>query len=92
MESARSGGVIEEQSSDEDLSPEALVRQNYELRHRLEEEAASYRRRLDTYRQAQQHQTALVSRLQTKASIANCFLPKKEQADILVISLLMINR
>ncbi|XP_032664691.1 rootletin isoform X3 [Odontomachus brunneus] len=66
MDSARSGGVIEEQSSDEDLSPDALVRQNYELRHRLEEEAASYKRRLDTYRQAQQHQAALVSRLQAK--------------------------
>ncbi|XP_014470851.1 PREDICTED: centromere-associated protein E [Dinoponera quadriceps] len=66
MDSARSGGVIEEQGSDEDLSPDALVRQNYELRHRLEEEAASYKRRLDTYRQAQQHQAALVSRLQAK--------------------------
>lgn len=52
--------------SEEDLSPDALVRQNYELRHRLEEEAANYKRRLDTYRQAQQHQAALVSRLQAK--------------------------
>ncbi|XP_020278588.1 rootletin isoform X2 [Pseudomyrmex gracilis] len=66
MDSARSGGAREEQGSDEDLSPDALVRQNYELRHRLEEEAASYKRRLDTYRQAQQHQAALVSRLQAK--------------------------
>ncbi|GAB1869589.1 Rootletin [Camponotus japonicus] len=66
MDSARSGGAIEEQGSDEDLSPDALVRQNYELRHRLEQEAASYKRRLDTYRQAQQHQAALVSRLQAK--------------------------
>jgi len=69
MDSARSGGAIEEQGSDEDLSRDALVRQNYELRHRLEEETASYKRRLDTYRQAQQHQAALVSRLQAKASI-----------------------
>ncbi|XP_071554708.1 uncharacterized protein Root isoform X2 [Temnothorax nylanderi] len=66
MDSARSGGAIEEQNSDEDLSSDALVRQNYELRHRLEEETASYKRRLDTYRQAQQHQAALVSRLQAK--------------------------
>ncbi|KAL6443577.1 hypothetical protein ACFW04_001609 [Cataglyphis niger] len=66
MDSVRSGGAIEEQGSDEDLSPDALVRQNYELRHRLEQEAASYKRRLDTYRQAQQHQAALVSRLQAK--------------------------
>jgi len=71
MDSARSGGAIEEQNSDEDLSPDALVRQNYELRHRLEEETASYKRRLDTYRQAQQHQAALVSRLQAKASIVD---------------------
>lgn len=54
---------------EETLSPEALVRQNYELRHRLEEEAASYKRRLDTYRQAQQHQAALVSRLQAKVNL-----------------------
>jgi rootletin len=36
------------------------------LRRRLEDEAASYKRRLETYRQAQQHQAALVSRLQAK--------------------------
>ncbi|KAL0100440.1 hypothetical protein PUN28_019642 [Cardiocondyla obscurior] len=66
MDSARSGGAKEDQNSDEDLSPDALIRQNYELRHRLEEETASYKRRLDTYRQAQQHQAALVSRLQAK--------------------------
>lgn len=43
-----------------------LMRQNQELRDRLQEEASLYRRRLDTYRQAQQNQAALVSRLQTK--------------------------
>lgn len=58
--------------SDEDLSPDILVRQNYELRHRLEEEAANYKRRLDTYRQAQQHQAALVSRLQAKVGFLIC--------------------
>lgn len=57
--------------SEEDLSPDALVRQNYELRHRLEEEAANYKRRLNTYRQAQQHQATLVSRLQAKVDIVN---------------------
>ncbi|XP_024946085.1 rootletin isoform X3 [Cephus cinctus] len=69
MESGQSGtmgSASADRGSDEDLSPDALVRQNYELRHRLEEEAASYKRRLDTYRQAQQHQAALVSRLQAK--------------------------
>lgn len=59
-------GGTEDRVSDEDLSPDVLVRQNYELRHRLEEETANYKRRLDTYRQAQQHQAALVSRLQAK--------------------------
>lgn len=47
-------------------SNDALMRQNQELRDRLQEEASLYRRRLDTYRQAQQNQAALVSRLQTK--------------------------
>lgn len=51
-------------SSEEDK--ESLLRQNYALRHRLEEEQSTYKRRLDTYRQAQQNQAALVSRLQAK--------------------------
>ncbi|CAD6231744.1 GSCOCG00001565001-RA-CDS [Cotesia congregata] len=55
-----------DRGSDEELHPDTLIRQNFELRHRLEEEAASYKRRLNTYRQAQQHQAALVSRLQAK--------------------------
>lgn len=70
MESA--GSIISgtgDRLSEEDLSPDALVRQNYELRHRLEEETANYKRRLDTYRQAQQHQAALVSRLQAKVCL-----------------------
>ncbi|KAG7207976.1 hypothetical protein KM043_009556 [Ampulex compressa] len=67
MDSTRSGiSSVGDHASDEDLSPDALVRQNFELRHRLEEEAANYKRRLDTYRQAQQHQATLVSRLQAK--------------------------
>lgn len=44
----------------------ALIRQNQELRDRLQEEASLYRRRLDTYKQAQQNQAALVGRLQSK--------------------------
>lgn len=52
--------------SSEDVAPDALLRQNQELQRRLEDEAASYKRRLETYRQAQQHQAALVSRLQAK--------------------------
>ncbi|XP_059612125.1 rootletin isoform X1 [Phlebotomus argentipes] len=44
----------------------ALLRQNQELRQRLQEEASNYRRRLDTYKQAQQNQANLVGRLQSK--------------------------
>lgn len=44
----------------------ALLRQNQELRQRLQEESSNYRRRLDTYKQAQSNQSALVGRLQTK--------------------------
>lgn len=43
-----------------------LLRQNQDLRQRLQEESSSYRRRLDTYKQAQQNQAALVGRLQSK--------------------------
>ncbi|XP_034661483.1 rootletin [Drosophila subobscura] len=44
----------------------ALLRQNQELRQRLADESHSYRRRLDTYKQAQHNQANLVSRLQSK--------------------------
>lgn len=44
----------------------SLIQQNQELRSRLEEEGNLYRRRLDTYKQAQQNQAALVGRLQSK--------------------------
>ncbi|KAG5673476.1 hypothetical protein PVAND_003521 [Polypedilum vanderplanki] len=44
----------------------ALLRQNQELRQRLQDESSNYRRRLDTYKQAQSNQSALVSRLQAK--------------------------
>lgn len=43
-----------------------MVRENQELRDRMSEDAALYRRRIDTYRQAQQNQAALVARLQSK--------------------------
>lgn len=43
-----------------------LLRENLDLKRRIEDEEASYRRKLDTYRLAQQHQATLVSRLQTK--------------------------
>lgn len=43
-----------------------IRRENQELRERLQENEALYRRRLDTYKQAQQNQAALVARLQSK--------------------------
>ena len=43
-----------------------LLRQNQELRQRLQDEACNYRRRIDTYKQAQTNQAALVGRLQSK--------------------------
>ncbi|KAJ9593584.1 hypothetical protein L9F63_014853, partial [Diploptera punctata] len=52
--------------STEEMDPDALLRQNQDLRRRLQDEAESYRRRLDTYKQSHQNQTALVSRLQAK--------------------------
>ena len=51
---------------EENYSPQFLAKENEQLRHRLEEEASNYRRRMETYRQAQQHQATLVSRLQAK--------------------------
>lgn len=83
MESGRLGGDGGA-SSDED----SLNRQNLDLRQRLQEEAALYRRRLDTYRQAQQNQAALVSRLQAKVILKiNCSI--KVQIKIKVSNILL---
>jgi Ciliary rootlet component, centrosome cohesion len=43
-----------------------LLKQNNDLRQRLQDESSNYRRRLDTYKQAQHNQAALISRLQSK--------------------------
>lgn len=53
-------------SSPTSAETSTLLRQNQELRQRLQDEAGSYRRRIDAYKQAQQNQAALVSRLQAK--------------------------
>ncbi|XP_062565905.1 rootletin isoform X1 [Armigeres subalbatus] len=53
-------------SSPSPTETSALMRQNNELRQRLQEEANTYKRRLETYKQAQNNQAALVSRLQAK--------------------------
>lgn len=65
------GGITSETSSVIDRSemdPSQLLKENLDLRRRIEDEEANYRRKLDTYRLAQQHQATLVSRLQTKVS------------------------
>lgn len=46
--------------------PNTLRQENQKLRVRLQEDADLYRKRLDTYKQAQQNQAALVARLQSK--------------------------
>lgn len=60
------GGATVRMSSPTPNESNALLRQNQELRQRLQDESSSYRRRLDTYKQAQSNQSALVSRLQAK--------------------------
>ncbi|KAG8232603.1 hypothetical protein J437_LFUL010724, partial [Ladona fulva] len=62
------GSGAETTGMDEDNVAEnlRLKRQNQELRRTLEDEAASYKRRLESFRHAQQQQTALVGRLQAK--------------------------
>ncbi|XP_046406098.1 rootletin [Ischnura elegans] len=58
----------ESSAMDDEVTAETirLRRQNQELRRTLEDETAIYKRRLDSYRQAQQQQAALVGRLQAK--------------------------
>lgn len=49
-------------------SPESVsvAQQNVELRRRLDEEQAAYRRKLTAYQEGQQRQAQLVQRLQAK--------------------------
>ncbi|GAB0088294.1 rootletin [Sergentomyia squamirostris] len=65
-DNAPGGGRSVRMASPAPLETAALLRQNQELRQRLQEEASNYRRRLDTYKQAQQNQANLVGRLQSK--------------------------
>jgi len=66
LEPTGGGGSGNRMSSPVQSESNALLRQNQELRQRLQEESSSYRRRLDTYKTAQSNQSALVSRLQAK--------------------------
>lgn len=49
-----------------DPNTNTLRSENQKLRARLQEDAELYQKRLDTYKQAQQNQAALVARLQSK--------------------------
>lgn len=66
LEPSSSAGGTGRMSSPSPTDTSTLMRQNNELRQRLQEEASTYRRRLETYKQAQNNQAALVSRLQAK--------------------------
>lgn len=60
------GSVATRMASPTPNDSNLLLRQNQDLRQRLQDEASNYRKRLDTYKQAQQNQAALVGRLQNK--------------------------
>lgn len=66
LEPGKSVGASVRMASPVPNESSTLLRQNHELRQRLQDEGSNYRRRLDTYKQAQSNQSALVSRLQAK--------------------------
>ena len=60
------GSATARMSSPPPCESNVLLKQNQDLRQRLQDESSNYRKRLDTYKQAQQNQAALVGRLQNK--------------------------
>lgn len=48
------------------------MQQNVDLRRRLEEEQASYKRKLTAYQEGQQRQAQLVQKLQAKVGLFYC--------------------
>ena len=52
-----------------DTASKSLVQQNIDLRHKLEEEHNSYKRKLQAYQDGQQRQAQLVQKLQAKVII-----------------------
>lgn len=64
LEGSGSGGSMASPTTPNESTN--LLRQNHELRQRLQDESSNYRRRLETYKMAQSNQSALVSRLQAK--------------------------
>ena len=57
----------------EDTTSKSLVQQNLELRRKLEEEHASYKRKLQAYQDGQQRQAQLVQKLQAKVGASTRF-------------------
>ncbi|ETE60096.1 Rootletin, partial [Ophiophagus hannah] len=55
-----------ETGEQESLENRSLAKQNIELRRRLEEDQASYKRKLQAYQEGQQRQAQLVQKLQAK--------------------------
>ena len=53
----------------DDPGTKSLVQQNVELRRKLEDEHASYKRKLQAYQDGQQRQAQLVQKLQAKVTI-----------------------
>ena len=52
--------------SSDDVGQKSLVQQNIELRKKLDEEHANYKRKLQAYQDGQQRQAQLVQKLQAK--------------------------
>ena len=58
----------------DDPGTKSLVQQNVELRRKLEDEHASYKRKLQAYQDGQQRQAQLVQKLQAKVTIEGTIL------------------
>ena len=56
------------ETSAADMASKNLVQQNVELRRKLEEEHAGYKRKLQAYQDGQHRQAQLVQKLQAKVS------------------------
>ena len=62
--------------SSDDVGQKSLVQQNIELRKKLDEEHANYKRKLQAYQDGQQRQAQLVQKLQAKVVTLQMF-PKR---------------
>ena len=60
---------------DRDEQNRSLVTQNIELRRKLEEEHANYKRKLQAYQDGQQRQAQLVQKLQAKVGTESSLKP-----------------